>query len=526
MRLFAGRKWLVVLIVVLAIVLLVVTCNRTGSGVRVTISKETTYITKPLRPDGYPDYVAALNEQFSRGVTPENNSAVLFWQAVGPSEIPSDCREKYFHMLGIEPLPETGDYFVTSHAHIAAQVAHRTDNFEEKLREQLEQVMKRPWSKREFPVWAEWLAVNDKPLALLVEASKRPRRYDPLIGEMAIGVLLPGPQASRDVARSLVARAMLRTREGKVEEAWQDLLACHRLARLVGQGPTIVEGLVAITLDGIARRGDARLLESDKLTTARIAGIRKDLASLPPIPKMANQIDQAERLLFLDCVATIARKGPGSLSDIFGGSKESKGMVESTITSLGVACVDWDISLRMGNMWYDRLVEASRRPTHRERKETNEKVNEAIRELAQSVKDLKSLGLSLFTGPRQAISERVGRILVGLLLPAVSAAVEAEDRSLMETQLTDLAFALAAYRVDHGSYPAKLADLVPKYVSAVPKDMFNEAELHYKRQSGGYLLYSVGPNGIDDGGKYSDAGTGSTRQDDLIIRIPSDEKRP
>ena len=36
-----------------------------------TISKETTYITEPLRADGYPDYIAALNQRCSRGVTPE-----------------------------------------------------------------------------------------------------------------------------------------------------------------------------------------------------------------------------------------------------------------------------------------------------------------------------------------------------------------------------------------------------------------------------------------------------------------------
>jgi hypothetical protein len=29
---------------------------------RITLSKETTFITEPLGPDGYPDYVAALNQ--------------------------------------------------------------------------------------------------------------------------------------------------------------------------------------------------------------------------------------------------------------------------------------------------------------------------------------------------------------------------------------------------------------------------------------------------------------------------------
>ena len=39
-----------------------------------SISKETTIITEPLRSDGTPDYVAAINARYSKGVTPENNA--------------------------------------------------------------------------------------------------------------------------------------------------------------------------------------------------------------------------------------------------------------------------------------------------------------------------------------------------------------------------------------------------------------------------------------------------------------------
>ena len=53
----------------------------------VTISPTTTYITAPLRADGYVDSVAAIDEMSSDGVTPENNSAVLFWQAIGPKSV-------------------------------------------------------------------------------------------------------------------------------------------------------------------------------------------------------------------------------------------------------------------------------------------------------------------------------------------------------------------------------------------------------------------------------------------------------
>ena len=91
----------------------------------------------------------------------------------------------------------------------------------------------------------------------------------------------------------------------------------------------------------------------------------------------------------------------------------------------------------------------------------------------------------------------------------------------MQFDLTKLAFALAAYRADRGTYPAKLADLVPKYVAEVPKDIFNASELHYRPEGGGYLLYSVGANGKDDGGKGYDDRKDGEGWDDIAVRMPA-----
>ena len=91
----------------------------------------------------------------------------------------------------------------------------------------------------------------------------------------------------------------------------------------------------------------------------------------------------------------------------------------------------------------------------------------------------------------------------------------------MQFDLTRLAFALAAYRADRGTYPAKLADLVPKYVAKVPQDIFSAAELHYRPEGGGYLLYSVGVNGKDDGGKGMDDRKDGEDWDDLTVRVPA-----
>ena len=275
------------------------------------ISKETTYITEPLRSDGTPDYVAALNQRLSMGVTPENNAAVLFWKAAGPGPIRENRRVKYFQMLGVSQPAEKGDYFITSETWIERQKSKKragadqpsADN--DHLLSKLLEPTTRPWSKQDFPESAEWLAANEKPLALVVEGCKRPRRYDPLVlvnndeGAL-IEAPLPNTQQCRDFARCLLLRAMLRLKEGKVEEAWADLLACHRLARLAGQGPFLVESLVAITIDVMAIKGDQALLQHVKLTVAQIAKMRQDLAGLPPMPRMADLMENSERFTTLD----------------------------------------------------------------------------------------------------------------------------------------------------------------------------------------------------------------------------------
>ena len=102
---------------------------------------------------------------------------------------------------------------------------------------------------------------------------------------------------------------MLRVDEGKVDEAWEDLLACHRLARLAGQGPTLIEALVAIAVDGMACAGDQGLLQHARLTPAQIARMRADLDKLPPLPKMVDKINVAERFMYLDSVGMVAREG-------------------------------------------------------------------------------------------------------------------------------------------------------------------------------------------------------------------------
>jgi hypothetical protein len=63
------------------------------------------------------------------------------------------------------------------------------------------------------------------------------------------------------------------------------------------------------------------------------------------------------------------------------------------------------------------------------------------------------------------------------------------------------AIALKRYHLQHGVYPATLNDLVPTFLPAVPIDFMDGKPLRYKlRSDGDFLLYSVGLDGVDEGG--------------------------
>ena len=96
-----------------------------------------------------------------------------------------------------------------------------------------------------------------------------------------------------------------------------------------------------------------------------------------------------------------------------------------------------------------------------------------------------------------------------------------EDRGAMQLEMTKLGFALAEFYAERGSYPAELAELAPKFVAKIPKDVFNAAELHYKREGGGCLLYSVGMNGVDEGGRGMEDRKEGEMCDDLSVHLPA-----
>jgi hypothetical protein len=503
-----------------------------GPSPAIIISKETTYITAPLRPDGLPDYEKYVLELYRDGVTPENNAAVLLWQAMWPGDLEPEQYAVVAKELGLSHIPSAHNALVPPYREVTrervakwlneraglgagaangesaaggevtdgeARPENGYDPSVEHVDLVIDQAMSRPWTSEQIPPLGKWIEENQKAIDWIVEASQRPRYYSPsptLLNQernMLIAILLPDIQSSREAARALHTRAMWHLGEGRLEVAWQELLATHRLARLVGQGPSLVGQLVAIAIDGMACDATRTMLGDERLTAELAVRILGDLGNLPSLYNSADAIEQFERVMALDAVIHFKTFGVKESMDILTGSSR----VGPRASSIGSLTIDWNIVLSNTNDWYDRLVAAARLPTRPQRQAAFAVLDDEMAQMGGNAGGTALLGAYFNRGQR---SELIGNVVAALMLPALGAATNAEDRGQTMLELTRLAAALAVYRAKHGQHPDSLDDLVPGVLDELPVDVYNAKSFVYKRDGEGYLLYSAGPNGNDDGG--------------------------
>ncbi|MEM1304899.1 MAG: hypothetical protein AAGG46_08375, partial [Planctomycetota bacterium] len=221
-------RWIIVGVVLLmvGVPLGVWLYDLLGPNPPLIISKETTYITAPLDADGLPDYERYLLEQAGKGVTPENNAAVLFWEALGLGtstelavepgddaliadaiglELPTKCRP-------LDPIKGKKNKERLA-AWLSDKLGEEVSPDDARVERTLDLAIAQPWRREEIPPLAEWVDENREALDLLVEASKRPKWFSPsptwLNGQRdyLVESLLPHATALWPAVRALAVRA-------------------------------------------------------------------------------------------------------------------------------------------------------------------------------------------------------------------------------------------------------------------------------------------------------------------------------
>jgi hypothetical protein len=365
---------------------------------------------------------------------------------------------------------------------------------------------------QDAPELRQWVKANGAFLDLIVAATRRPRYYVPMVSTASppqvIEVTGPNLRMYREAGRALMARVELEIRGGQTKAAWQDVLAIHRLARLIGQGLTLLEKMIGMALEDDAVQAGARVADSGRCTAAEARSMLADLAQFPPVDGVLDSIDRAERFMWLDSIMVFYRGG------FFG---------KARVASPRTGALDWDEMLLVGNRFYDRIVAAGRIADFTRREQALQAISQSAEDAVMGTRGVAAMALKYLLpviGGRAAktvVSHRLASVLTYLLTPSLAKVFEFQDAAQLRMELEKVSLALAAYRAEHGRWPDKLTELAPAYLPEIPADRLSGSPLVYRPSGKGYRLYSVGVNKRDDGGVYRHSESPSENKDDISV---------
>jgi hypothetical protein len=279
----------------------------------------------------------------------------------------------------------------------------------------------------------------------------------------------------RALARVACLDGRVRWDAGDRRAAVDRFLDAVQFGRRMPAGGPLIPRLVGIACESLGRRQLWDHLEWMDATTARYAAAHMEAFAGQAVP-FADTLEE-ERLYCQDALRDAFR----TPSEAFGGPSdgaegetdrvtraENAVMVSAVLLKHGKAGVLHNLDEAM-----DRYVAASREPYARH------------------------------PGPLAPPADPLSDILVSGVVHksrVKQAASQAFDGLLR------VALALRAYRLERGTYPSDLAALVKAgYLKSLPADPFSadgKSPFAYRRTPAGrYLLYSLGPDVRDDGGR-------------------------
>ena len=490
---------------------------------KLVLSPETTYLMEPQLPDGRIDYLAAINKQLLAQTPPEKNLIVGVFSLIGGEKewslwLNSDrqlqmqeYRKQFWEMLGAEmpPMDSFGEITLIMLEPSALIKDYEKELLEFYSKEELAQMiekfdaettpypyrhivynqwhetLRQPWTAKEYPYIAAWLARTDEVTAKLIEICRnRTSYYHPLVSDIPLfyDVPLPYVQSLRTVARHFQCRGNWEFAQGNIDEAMECAFSSVRLGQTLRKGSwSIVEDLVGIACTGIGNyqvttyltelpeeKDAAWILQKKKEYDA----IEAEIGPLPWVPIWCL----TERLGTLSAVQLIAVepnvahewfKPPCIEEEIF--AKYEK------LFHSGVE-YDWNKVMKRLNDFYDDWEDTYWLSSWPRRFQASARLERRANEFRNT--DLDG------TPERQAAD-----FMLGNFMSSIEGIMYALARAEWDRRVTSVAFALAAYRADHnGESPDSLEQLVPKYLDAVPDSPFTEKPLRYLKRAKDVLI--------------------------------------
>ena len=296
-------------------------------------------------------------------------------------------------------------------------------------------------------------------------------RYEIVYAFNPLMTLLPELQTTREVGWLFRYEMLYLSNKGDVTEAVRSGRACVCVGRSLYDEPLLISQLVRMAIVLIGLQGVERALSLGESNEAELVALDKLLA------------DEENHETFL-----VAVRGERAMTYQFF-ARMSSGAITSESLSREMNTVEEPLLTRtfISSSWQarrqqpmmmdvmNRIVENARLPSH---------------EQIAGEKELDS----------EVKSNWLTHRLVARYLPPTSKVAEAARRKTASVATMRGLIAVEGFRMKDGKWPAKLDDVVPEFLERVPTDPFDGKPIRMAKVADGVIVYSVGVDGVDDGG--------------------------
>lgn len=332
------------------------------------------------------------------------------------------------------------------------------------------------------------LARFDPELEALRAGASRPQSRFPINYEDHVGARVLHLPVLRTFAAIGQMRALAELSLNDSEAALRDILLGLRLADAVSTEPILISQLVQIAQIELLLPPLWEGLVRHQWNDAQLAAIDAALAKVDLVSGFQRAV-RGERTLLIVQALDALKKQPHFAFVLFDSDEHNDGQVSLPARAFSQLVPSGWVDFNKAHLgpYYDRLIKTADPTAHRF-------LPERAMQIEQEFK-------------REIAANRFNphKILAALLFPAVVPALERCAATQATLDLARCAVAIERHRLKHGVLPSKLAALVPTYLTEVPHDVMSGEPLHYQPgpHENQFLLYSVGWNGQNDGGKYA-----------------------
>lgn len=342
-------------------------------------------------------------------------------------------------------------------------------------------------------------------LEILRQAAARPTcRFIRDYSRPSVDMLLPEIQFFRNAARILSVSARHQVSLGAIPAALRDVISIMNISRHASSEPILISGLVGLAIDSIAIDTLIDVLpfiDADNLALLKRDEIHNFLSTPPSLAK--NIYGEEAFGLYVFSIF-----GTGGFDQWQLGQLASFIMDDLDVPD---SIVQQDTFFNPALAAYRIFLFPQDLTAYQQTMRTYQRVAESSNSYAAKQTTLKRIEDDFSSG-------RPKGFVTALLTPAIGKAIENVEKARMRHTTALVAIAATEFRITHDSLPEKADVLVPKLLPFLPKDVFvDKSRLRYSVKNDGIAIYSVGPNGKDDGGPGPDMGKDQPKNDDVGI---------